>query len=248
VKPGCVGACLKLTDDDCAGCKLNRALSKLIACGFIQLESVELWSIAHAQEARVHFLYDDGGPKEGPGDISTKLLELLDYAEHSIILESPYLVFSDHLKKALTRAQARGVDVVILTNSLASTDQQLVYAQYENQKREMIRRGVEFWEFAGPSHLHAKSILVDGYISVIGSYNFDPRSEHLNTETSIISCDEGLASALIDSMAEHFARSWQIGPDGRPLDADSRHPGASAWDVHRLRALRLVTPIIKRHL
>jgi phosphatidylserine/phosphatidylglycerophosphate/cardiolipin synthase-like enzyme len=248
VKPGGLGSCLKLGGDDCPNCTLDRSLNKLVACGFIQLDAVELWSVSHAQTATVHFLYDDGGPKEEPGDISTKLLELLDYAQHSIVLESPYLVFSEHLKKALTRAQARGVDVVILTNSLASTDQELVYAQYENQKRMMIERGVEFWEFAGPSHLHAKSILVDGYISVIGSYNFDPRSEHLNTETAIISCDEGLADALIESMANHFAQSWQIGPDGRPLGADSRYPGASVMDVQQLRAARLITPLIKRHL
>jgi phosphatidylserine/phosphatidylglycerophosphate/cardiolipin synthase-like enzyme len=245
---GAIGRCLKLGDDECPNCTLNRSLNKLITCGFIRLDAVEIESGADAPSATVHFLYDDGGPKEEPGDISTKLLELLDYAEQSIVLESPYLVFSEHLKQALTRAQARGVEVIILTNSLASTDQPLVYAQYENQKRMMMRRGVEFWEFVGPSHLHAKSILVDGYISVIGSYNFDPRSEHLNTETAIISCDQGLAEALIESMANHFAQSWQIGPDGHPLGADSRHPGVGVFDLQKHLAARLIAPLIKRHL
>ena len=54
-----------------------------------------------------------------------------------------------------------------------------------------------------------------------------------------------LTNAIV---AARVALSWQIGPDGKPLGADARHPGASAWDVHRLRTLRLVTPLIKRHL
>jgi phosphatidylserine/phosphatidylglycerophosphate/cardiolipin synthase-like enzyme len=250
VRPnGPIGQSLDIGDDpDCPSCTLSRALNHLVASGFIHLDGGQEWSAGQSQAADVRFLHDDGGPKEEPQDISSKLLELLDYAQESIIIESPYLVFSNHLKNALTRANDRGVAVVILTNSLASTDQPLVYAGYENQKREMMKRGVEFWEFAGPSHLHAKSILVDGYVSVIGSYNFDPRSEHLNTETAIISCDECLAAAVIESMAEHFAHAWQIGPDGKPLGSDERHPGVRPLDVHQHRVERLIAPLIKRHL
>jgi phosphatidylserine/phosphatidylglycerophosphate/cardiolipin synthase-like enzyme len=245
---GVIGSCLKIGGEECPSCLLDTSLTKLLAAGFIHLDSYEDWSAGPACESTVHFLHDDGGNKEEPGDISTQLLELLDLAEQSIVLESPYLVFSEHLKQALTRAGDRGVEVIILTNSLASTDQTLVYAGYDAQKRQMMARGVEFWEFRGPHHLHAKSILVDGYVSVVGSYNFDPRSEHLNTETSIISCEECVADAVIESMAEHFANSWQIGPDGKPLGGGEKHPGASLKRRSELGAARLVAPLIKRHL
>jgi phosphatidylserine/phosphatidylglycerophosphate/cardiolipin synthase-like enzyme len=169
-------------------------------------------------------------------------------ARHSIIIESPYFVVSSHLDKAFDQALARGVKIVILTNSLATTDQTLVYGGYANQKRRLLRQGVELWEYAGPDHLHAKSAIIDDRLSIIGSYNFDHRSEHLNTETAILSCDPCVAVCLAAAMAVHFANSWHIGPDGTPVDSPIKHPGADAEQLRKLRWSRLVAPVVRRHL
>jgi phosphatidylserine/phosphatidylglycerophosphate/cardiolipin synthase-like enzyme len=60
--------------------------------------------------------------------------------------------------------------------------------------------------------MHAKSIVIDGYVSLIGSHNFDPRSDDLNTESGVIVWDEPLARALQDSIAEDVRpeNSWII--------------------------------------
>ena len=97
-----------------------------------------------------------------------------------------------------------------MTNSLASTDQLMVYAGYSNQRKNLLARGVEVWEFSGCDHFHAKSALIDGCIAVIGSYNFDPRSEHLNTETAVVARDPYVAHQLLESMDAHFANAWRI--------------------------------------
>jgi cardiolipin synthase C len=158
------------------------------------------------------------------------------------------LLFSKDLEEVIAQARDRGVDVTILTNSLASTDQTLVYAGYLNQRQRMLDLGVEFWEFAGPNHFHAKTVLVDGCISVVGSYNFDPRSEHLNTETAVATNDPHVADALIEAMVNHFANAWQIGPDGKPLGMNVKHPRVDLLRMQQLRAARVVAPVIKRHL
>ena len=250
VDPDRHGLCPLPRDDGpaCPDCALNRALARLVGESFIQTEIAIDWSAGLPPATDVHFLYDPRGQKNQPGAISEQLLELFAGAQESIIVESPYLVFSHKLDAAIAEAQARGVEVVVLTNSLASTDQTLVYAGYANQKRRLLARGVEFWEYAGPDHFHAKSALVDGCLSMIGSYNFDPRSERLNTETAIASSDACVADALIESMAEHFANAWQIGPDGQPLGANVRHPGAPPQKIRQYRAARLLAPLIKRHL
>ena len=60
--------------------------------------------------------------------------------------------------------------------------------------------------------MHAKSIVIDGYVSLIGSHNFDPRSDDLNTESGVIIWDTTLAQALQDSIAEDVRpeNSWII--------------------------------------
>jgi phosphatidylserine/phosphatidylglycerophosphate/cardiolipin synthase-like enzyme len=60
--------------------------------------------------------------------------------------------------------------------------------------------------------MHAKSIVIDDYVSLIGSHNFDPRSDDLNTEASVIAWDAALAQALQESIAEDLRpeNSWII--------------------------------------
>jgi putative cardiolipin synthase len=227
---------------------LDKALCDLQLRGMVRCDAAIDWAEGLCDAHPTRFLADDDEHVGKHSRISREILELFAGAQESIILESPYLVFSKHLDDALAAAQSRGVQVVILTNSLASTDQTLVYAGYANQKKRLLARGIEFWEYAGPKHFHAKTALIDGRISVIGSYNFDPRSEHLNTETAVLTCDPCVADALVDSMAEHFENAWEIGRDGRPIGADERHPGSGARRVMQLRAARLVAPLIKRHL
>ncbi|MBA3485255.1 MAG: phospholipase D family protein [Pirellulales bacterium] len=230
------------------GAALDEARCELFASGAIHPGVPDSWSAGQPHVCNLRFLSDGGELLRRHSEISETILELVAGAQESIILESPYLVISRHLDQALTQAQSRGVQVVILTNSLASTDQLMVYAGYSNQRKRLLARRVEVWEFAGCDHFHAKSALIDGCIAVIGSYNFDPRSEHLNTETAVVARDPYVADQLLDSMDAHFANSWRIGPDGNPIGADERHPRAGEKKIHQLRAARLLAPLIRRHL
>jgi len=48
--------------------------------------------------------------------------------------------------------------------------------------------------------MHAKSLVVDGRLSYVGSYNLDPRSDSYNTEVGLLVLDHGFASRLRDSI------------------------------------------------
>jgi cardiolipin synthase C len=232
----------------CPSCAMDQALQSLVECDFITLDAPTDWAAGAPEVEQVCFLKDDCGVKNQPGAISGQLHKLLSCAKQSIFIESPYLLFSKDLEAVIAKARGRGVAVTILTNSLASTDQTLVYAGYLNQRQRMLNLGVEFWEFAGPNHFHAKTVLVDGCISVVGSYNFDPRSEHLNTETAVATNDPHVADALIEAMVDHFANAWRIAPDGKPLGMNVKHPRVDLLRMQQLRAARVVAPVIKRHL
>jgi len=61
--------------------------------------------------------------------------------------------------------------------------------------------------------IHAKSLVVDGQVAIIGSHNFDPRSLDINTEVTMTIRDAAFARALQDSIARFTApqNSWIIG-------------------------------------
>ncbi len=66
--------------------------------------------------------------------------------------------------------------------------------------------------------LHAKSMVIDGETAVIGTHNFDPRSENYNTEAAVVIEDPAFASALADSIRRDMSpeNAWTIAPRAKP--------------------------------
>jgi len=196
----------------------------------------------------VRFLHDPVGRKGRERGVSNELRDLLDSARQSVVIESPYLVPSRAFQEGLRRALARGVHVRILTNSLATTDNLWPQAGYVGHKKELVRSGVELWEYAGPECLHAKAAVIDGETIVVGSYNLDPRSERLNTELALVARDPSVAAEMRRTLDGHLARATKIDRRGFPEGADEAYPGVSRRKVLRLRLLQLLTPFIRKQL
>jgi phosphatidylserine/phosphatidylglycerophosphate/cardiolipin synthase-like enzyme len=65
--------------------------------------------------------------------------------------------------------------------------------------------------------LHSKSMVVDGELAIIGSHNFDPRSDNLNTESVVLVHDRGFADELRETLLVDMApeNAWIIAPRAR---------------------------------
>ncbi|HEX9942739.1 MAG TPA: phosphatidylserine/phosphatidylglycerophosphate/cardiolipin synthase family protein [Thermoanaerobaculia bacterium] len=196
----------------------------------------------------VRFLHDPIGRKGRERGVGHELRDLLDAARESAIVESPYLVPSRAFRASLRRALARGVRVRILTNSLATTDNLWPQAGYVGHKGELVRSGVELWEYRGPECLHSKAAVIDGETVIVGSYNLDPRSERLNTELALVVRDQTLATEMGSILDEHLERAWRIDARGFPEGAEERYPGVAWSKVLKLRLYRLLAPFIKGQL
>lgn len=222
----------------------------MVCCQPILTDTGTDWSAACTDPVEgVCFAYDPCGRKGRPRGISRQLTALIRCARSSVVLETPYFLMSHELKSALAEAIDRGVRVQLLTNSLASNDHTLVAAAFYNQKRRfLLPRGVDIWELAGPDHLHAKTAVIDGTTAFIGSYNFDPRSEYLNTETGVLITDPAIAAKVDASIRNHMRNAYHILQDGREQASGRRNPGASAKDVLGLQTLRPIAPLIRRSL
>lgn len=158
----------------------------------------------------------------GGGSITTReLLDLLSRAERRIWIQSPYLILSEVGLTALQQAIDKGIEVKILTNSLAATDNYPAFAGYQKIRNTLLEMGVELYEMRPDAKdaqamngtgipdkmdaeigLHAKSMLIDDDISVIGTFNMDPRSANLNTECFVVVVD----AAVADHMELYFAQ------------------------------------------
>ena len=107
----------------------------------------------------------------------------------------------------LARAAARGVDVRLLLPG--TSDVPLVRHAGHGVFRYLLERGVRIFEYDG-SILHAKTVVVDGYSSMIGSTNMDFRSFHFNAECNIVALDTQVASTLERQYAVDLAQAREI--------------------------------------
>ena len=172
------------------------------------------------------------------GGISTDaLIALVRGAKESVVIQTPYLVTTELGRGVFREAEKRGVQVRILTNSLAATDSIVAFAGYRRGSDGLLEAGVELFEnkpnpatqqeiMNGPLAqryttslaVHAKSMVVDGKIAVVGSFNLDPRSANLNTESVTVIHSEEVAQHLLKRLDEEMgsANAWQRTSDFNP--------------------------------
>jgi len=206
---------------------LGDALEALIHSGFIQRSPNRNWSEGLVDVGPVRFLAGHG--------IGGDLANYIDAAKQSVVIESPYFIPPRFFRELLHKKLAEGVRIVVITNSVNSTDGLLPQVGYLKYRDEFARAGIDFREYKGPDCLHGKIILVDGRVVMIGSYNIDPRSQSLNTETMCVAESEALAREVQGVIDQHIANSWTM------RDA----PQANPFEVW---AFRMLLPIIEHQL
>jgi putative cardiolipin synthase len=154
-----------------------------------------------------------------------------------LLIFSPYFVPGDEGVKRLTDMEKRGIQVRVVTNSLASTDVGVVHAGYAKYRKPLLRGGVELYEVkpytektkrgigvgggSSGASLHAKTFVLDRDMLFVGSPNLDPRSGKLNTEIGILFESEPLAGAMVDWFdAEQPRVAYRLSLDREHCDRD----------------------------
>lgn len=184
------------------------------------------------------FVSDQPGKNEKDdltgGSVTTDcLIDLVRGAQESIYIQSPYFVTTELGQGLFKRAVERGVEIKVLTNSLAATDNLNAFSGYRRERERLLDIGVDIFEFRPDAAirfermtgalqkkldfkpifaLHAKSMVVDKRISVVGTFNLDPRSANLNTECICIIRDPALSEKLAGVMAREMRseNAWHV--------------------------------------
>lgn len=188
----------------------------------------------------------------GGGATTTFLVDLVQKARSTIDIQTPYLITNEDSRALLKDAVDRGVKIRIMTNSLASTDNLEAFSAYQSDRDKLLETGVRIFEFkpdaeirrsimTGELHkessnlpvfgLHAKSMVVDSAITVIGTFNFDPRSINLNTECLSAIPSRKIALGVLEAMEAEFQpeNSWETTHEFNPDGKVDKRKRISTW-------------------
>ena len=167
-----------------------------------------------------------------------ELMRKMGRPEKQLDIVSPYFVPGDGGTELLAAVAKRGVTVRILTNSLAASDEKSVHSGYAKRRRDLLQAGVRLYEIkptatrktsesdsrfgsGSSSGLHAKTLAVDSQRIFVGSFNFDQRSAHLNTEMGVVLSNPVLAQGLtrfFDVEVPMLAYEVRLAADGKSLE------------------------------
>ena len=159
------------------------------------------------------------GPTERRGATPQLFSALIACAQQHLTLSTPYFVPDATVLEALCSAAHRGVAVTLIFPKV--NDSWIVAAASRSYYRRLLSAGCEIHEFKG-GLLHAKTLTLDGKVTLIGSSNLDLRSFDLNYENNILLQDDDVTRAVGDRQQDYIARS-----DPMSLDL------VAAWPRHR---------------
>ena len=131
----------------------------------------------------------------------------ITFAEHAIHLTNSYFVPDDQIEKALCDAAKRGVDVKLVLPGV--TDSKLTLAAQRYHYTALLKSGVKLYEHKS-SLLHAKTAVIDGVWSTVGSTNMDFLSLLGNDEVNAVILDREFARQMERMFAADLAASKPI--------------------------------------
>ncbi|MBL8201624.1 MAG: phosphatidylserine/phosphatidylglycerophosphate/cardiolipin synthase family protein [Chromatiales bacterium] len=152
-------------------------------------------------------------------------VKLIERAKREVLIANAYFVPTPAISRALKDAAARCVSVRLVSNSPETNDLPEISMVGRGHYKDLLAvneeaavaacpnqdAGIRIWEWTGQAPdepvptqgtMHSKFAVVDGRRSLVGSYNLDPRSERLNSETAVVFDHPDLAAQLRTALLE----------------------------------------------
>lgn len=191
-----------------------------------------------------HFITNLPSKFRNDGVITEYLVNLAGHVDSRMIIESPYFIPRFTGSSVLSKLLKNNVEVNVLTNSLHSTDAIYAVAAFETRMTPWALAGLKASIYNGEYRsyrsdlpddikkarwgIHAKTAVIDRNTTIIGTYNFDPRSKSLNSE-NIFVCQNNpaLAQNVEDDIQSRFDQSYELNKLGYTKNKLDRHFKAS---------------------
>jgi len=154
-------------------------------------------------------------------------------AEREVLITTPYFVPTEALLVAMEVAAMRGVDLKILLPG--RSNHMVTFHAGRSFYSELLESGVELREYV-PGIVHAKTLVADGKVALVGSANMDVRSFRLNFEVHTLVHDTTTADAIRSAFRAEAVDSRQV---------ELAAWGARPWTLRvKEGAARLVSPLL----
>jgi cardiolipin synthase len=156
----------------------------------------------------VHAGYVTSHGEMGVTDAERMYCLVFAAARERLWIANAYFSPPDRMLALLCDKRRGGVDVRVLASG-PITDQKVMRASQRSTYERLLRAGIRVFEYQ-PSLMHAKTVVVDDWLSVVGSINMDPLSLNKLGEGSLVLSDPALNASLAESYERDLGRAREI--------------------------------------
>ena len=147
-------------------------------------------------------------PASGSSAAQRVMAALIAGSTRTLYISNAYFVPPPAFIDALCAASDRGVDVRVLVPG-PYHDEKVVQRASRHSWPRLVEHGVGIYEYQ-PTMMHAKTVVADGELFLVGSINFDPRSFALNAEFGVVVVSQALAAGRMRSFEADLERSTRV--------------------------------------
>ncbi len=169
----------------------------------------------------------NAGPKE-PW-VGVQLANLGLSAKESVLMQSPYCTANKRLLSVMKSMAATLPEVVLQTNSVASSPNYPAFSNYIQNRKKFISTGITIRELQSEDSIHGKSFLMDGRLSAVGSFNLDDRSMYIDTEAMLVIDSPEFYEQLKAAVDQYGSQSLTVSSDNNYEQSDSVTPMDVPW-------------------
>ncbi|MBT2646590.1 phospholipase D family protein [Bacillus sp. ISL-34] len=200
------------------------------------------WSKATTPTKKVSFIHNPIERYNKHPIVWRSLVDIAANANQSVLIQSPYIVPADALKKYVPKEMDSKADWTLLTNSAASTPNMIAFSGYLALRDSIVETGARLYEYSKPYSLHGKSVVYDQRLSAVGSYNLDSRSAFLNTESMVVIDSEAFAAQLIGAIESKISKSTLVADNKKYIEPpEDQKKEESFFKATFLNALSKIT-------
>lgn len=133
------------------------------------------------------------GPDSPTPTILFSILQAINLAQKEILITSPYFIPDESLLNALIIASHSGIKIKLLVPR--KSDSKIVKLASRSYYAQLLNAGVEIYLYK-KGFVHAKTMVVDSFLAIVGTANMDIRSFDLNFEVNAVVYDHETAEEL----------------------------------------------------
>ncbi|MFJ7744573.1 phosphatidylserine/phosphatidylglycerophosphate/cardiolipin synthase family protein [Peribacillus sp. NPDC097295] len=195
------------------------------------------WSAITTSAKRVSFIRNPIERFKKQPVVWKTLIDLATVSDKSVLMQSPYVIPTKEMKKYVPDNMNSAADWTLLTNSVKSTPNVFAFSGYLDTREDIVQTGLRLYEYADHYSLHAKSVVYDQRISAVGSFNLDPRSSFLSTDSMVVIDSEEFAQQLTEAIDNKISSSTLVADKKEKIETPKDEKKDKSFKAIMLNAL-----------